>query len=1116
MTKSLLNLSLKQSALFNKWLEEESLHAGAGRIECRSPGQAEAPLSFGQQRLWFLSQLGSNAPYNMPLKVSIRGTLDKDRLLDSLQALVDRHESLRTTITAREDGELVQIIAERSQAELNLIDLQDLMNDSRKRQAIVDQMVHDDAVSPFDLERGPLLRVSLFTLSEQEHLLLINMHHIISDGWSLQVFLKELSTIYEKGVSALPELPVQYADYVIWQSERLTDEFLEQESNFWLNHLAGAPTVLQLPADRPRPPEQSYRGMNCSSVVESELSDRLLQLAREERVTPYMLFFAVFNVLLFRYTGQKEILIGTPIAGREQVETQNLIGLFAKTVVMRTDLAADPTFRSFLQSVKRTMLDTFSHQDLPFEKLVEMVKVDRDTSYHPIFQVWYSYQEQTLREFRTGDKVWSPQVVDNGTAKFDLALDVISSNEGIDLSVNYNKDLFDHQTVTRMVEHVKNLMQAAVARPDTRLSELNLLGDEERRQLLYEWNGRMRVPYPQHLCIHELFEAQVERTPDQIALIDGPARLTYRQLEQYANQMARRLQESGIGPEKRVGICLERNADLVIAMLGVLKAGGAYVPLDPHYPKERLQMIAEDAELTVLIAQERVLGVLPGLQAELIDIEKERVAIHSLSDQRPEDGAEPNHAAYLIYTSGSTGRPKGVEIEHRNAVNMLTWSAKEFPAEHLQGILVSTSICFDLSVYEMFLPLSVGGKAILAQNVLHLPTLPARDEVTLINTVPSAMTELLRNNEIPSSVRTVNLAGEPLRRALVDGLYAVGTIENVYNLYGPSETTTYSTFIRVNPSEEGAPTIGHAVGNTQLYVLDHKMQPVPINVPGELYIGGDGVSRGYFKRPELTGEKYLPDPFVKQAGARLYRTGDVVRYRRDGQLELLHRLDSQVKVRGFRIELGEVEATILQHPAVRETCVLVREADEDRRLVAYLVFEPGQHAAASDLRFHLRANLPDYMVPQAFVTVEKIPLLPNGKVDRTALLRTQGIQEERTSAYIAPETEAERNLCLVWQELLGVERVGMDDNFFELGGHSLLLMRMRLLIAERMGARISMTDLFRYPTVARMAKFLTMSGGGQDEQRAVRSEAQKRAKSRREARKQLMEQGMIWRGQIRE
>jgi amino acid adenylation domain-containing protein len=1109
LKKSLLNLSSKRLALLSEWLKEEGLNEGASRIEQRKD-DGPAPLSFAQQRLWFLSQMSNDASYNMPLAVRIAGELDKDRLLDSLFEIVKRHETLRTTIQTVSE-QPVQVVAEAEEVLLKLIDLRHLAHHPAAQQEAAARAVSEDAVRAFDLERGPLMRASLLQLSDTEHVLLLNMHHIISDGWSLNLFLNELTTLYEAGAkaaaehAALPELPVQYSDYAVWQRESMTESALQNELNFWLTALADAPTVLELPTDRPRPPVQSYRGANLTTVLPKQLTERLLCMARQEHVTPFMLFLAAFNALLARCTGAEDILIGTPVAGRERAETQHLIGLFVNTVVLRTDLKGDPTFRQLLHRVKNTSLEAFSHQDLPFEKLVEAMNVERDTSYHPVFQVWYGYQEQTLHPRQAGGLTWSPEITDNGTAKFDLSLDVIPSEEGMRLSIQYSTDLFDKETIERLSGYLHNLLSAAAEHPDAPLSTLDLLGEEERRQLLVDWNAT-ELPYPKTKCIHELFEAQVLRTPDAIACIDGEARLTYRELDARANRMARRLQQAGLKPEGLAGICLKRTSDLLISMLGVLKAGGAYVPLDPAYPKERLQGIAEDAELLLIVTEERLKDLLPDLQVSLVLVDAERDAIDALSDERVDVGVTPENTAYLIYTSGSTGRPKGVVIEHRNAVNMLSWAKSEFAPEDLEGVLAATSICFDLSVFELFLPLSTGGKVILAENVLHLPSLPAKEEVTLINTVPSAISELLRINGVPSSVRTVNLAGEPLRKSLVESLYQQETIKNVYNLYGPSETTTYSTFVRLAKDDPAAPSIGRPIGNTQLYVLDRRMKPVPIGVPGELYIGGDGVSRGYLRRPEMTQEKYVPDPFTAKEGARLYRTGDLVRYRADGQLEFLGRLDHQVKVRGFRIELGEVETVLGQHPAVRETCALIREEGGERTLVACIVYEAGQTSTVADLRNHLKEKLPDYMVPQAFVVLEAMPLLPNGKVDRAALLKLAGKKAESAAAYVAPETEAERALCAIWQEVLGVERVGLEDNFFELGGHSLLLMRVRMLVEERLGHKLSMTDLFRFPTVARMAKFLT----GPDEhpvQQMIKSEARNRASAQREARKRRAQQG---------
>jgi amino acid adenylation domain-containing protein len=1095
-------------ALFDELLNEEGVDAEAGRI-ARRDSAGPAALSFAQQRLWFLSQLGSNdASYNMPMLVRLSGTLDDSALEESFNRLIARHETLRTTIRLV-DGEPVQEIATEAR-----IDLQ--RYEALGAEVEVQRTVIEEAGRPFDLSQGPLLRVILLATGgkgetgEDEHLLLINLHHIIADGWSLNLLLEDLAAIYDALVAgqapALSPLPIQYADYALWQRDLLQGETLQQELDYWTSRLADAPTVLELPTDRPRPPVQSYAGANVTSWLDADLSRRLQELAREEQATLFMLLLGAYKVLLSRYTGQEDILVGTPIAGREDSDTERLIGLFVNTLVMRTNLQGNPSFRDVIARVKEGALEAYSHQSVPFEKVVEALNVRRDTSYHPIFQLWFGYQAAPLSKPEAGGLRFESDVVPNATSKFDLSLDILSTEQGLQLSIQYSTELFEQATIVRLLSHFERLLAEIGANPDAPVAAMHLLGDEERRQLLVDWN-QTDVEFPRDATLHTLFEQQVRRTPLAIACIDGELRLTYEQLNARANRLARRLQQMGVTTESLVGICMKRSADMLTAMLAVFKAGGAYVPLDPAYPKERLRVILEDSEVAVVVTQERLLDVLPEHDAQLLvlDAEKEQASIDALPADDLQEKIAPSQTAYLIYTSGSTGRPKGVVIEHHNAVSLLTWAQQEFPAEHLAGVLAATSICFDLSVYELFLPLSMGGKVIMAENVLHVPQLPAKDEITLINTVPSAIQELLRMNGVPSSVRIVNLAGEPLRKLLVDRLYDVPTIERVYNLYGPSETTTYSTFALLERGDEAAPTIGRPVGNTRLYVLDPLQEPVPTGVPGELYIGGEGVSRGYLRRPELTEEKYLPDPFAGKPDARMYRTGDLVRYLPDGRLEFLGRIDHQVKVRGFRIELGEVETMLTRHASVRESHVLVSEQNGDKRLLAYLVFQPGETLSASDLRGYLKERLPDYMVPSSFVVLDALPLLPNGKVDRAALLSLESQSVEIGTQYVAPQNEAERLLCTIWQEVLGVERVGLHDNFFDLGGHSLLLMRVHQLIQARIGGGLDVIDLFRYPTVSLLAKALT----SQDETPAFAgagAETQQRAENKRAAmnrRKQL-------------
>ncbi|HEY9420021.1 MAG TPA: amino acid adenylation domain-containing protein, partial [Thermoanaerobaculia bacterium] len=734
-------------------------------------------------------------------------------------------------------------------------------------------------------------------------------------------------------------LPIQYADYAVWQRSWLESGVLESQLAYWRERLRGAPQALDLPTDRPRSPVQGFRGGERAALLPGGLARDLQALGRRQGATPFMVLLAGFQALLQRYSGQDDVLVGSPVAGRGRSELEPMIGFFVNTLVLRGDLAGDPGFAELLARVRGTSLGAYTHQDVPFERLVEELRPERDLSRPPLFQVMLTHQSMPFEVPDLPGIAASALPLANGTAKFDLTLALTEETAGLAASLEYNADLFDASTVVRLAGHYANLLAAAVADPYRPLADLPLLAEAERHQLL-EWNES--EPPVVAGCLHELFEAQAARTPGATALVFGLDRFTYADLDGPASRWARRLAWLGVGPEVPVGICAERTPEMVVGMLGVLKAGGAYVPLDPNYPAQRLAWILEDlrhgAEPPVVLTQRRLLPKLEGMAARTVCLDE------TWDEQDLGGEAEPRRAnlgnlAYVIYTSGSTGRPKGVAIEHRTAAALVGWSREVFSDAEMAGVLAATSINFDMSVFELWVTLARGGKLILAANALELPSLPARDEVTLVDTVPSAMAELVRGGGIPASVLTVNLGGEALSRSLVDGLYGAGAVERVLNLYGPSEDTTFSTFVCVPRGDPRAPTIGRPLGGTQTYILGRYLEPVPRGAPGQLYLGGAGISRGYLNRSELTAERYIPDPFGPP-GARMYKTGDLTRWLPDGQLDYLGRIDHQVKVRGFRVELGEVEAALASHEALAAAVVAARQ---DRsgglRLVAYVVTE---------------------------------------------------------------------------------------------------------------------------------------------------------------------------------
>ncbi len=766
-------------------------------------------------------------------------------------------------------------------------------------------------------------------------------------------------------------------------------------------------------------------------------------------------------------------MVGCPVSGRNRLEVETLIGLFINTLVLRTNLSGDLTFRELLGQVRKVVIGALAHQELPFQKLIEQLQPERDPSRTPLFQVLLQLRNVRARVVETGDLRLEEFEFDSGTAPFDLCLDLVEKPEGLLCVAEYNTDLFDGATISRLLGHFRQLLDEIVTDPERPIGRLPMLTKAERHQLLVEWN-QTEADYPRDKCIHELFEAQAEREPGATALVFGTERWTYRELNRRANQVAHYLRSLGIGPDIPVGIAMERSADMVVVMLGILKAGGAYVALDPSYPAGRLQFILADTEAPVLVTQQHLAQRLSQHSARSVFVDQAKELIDRQPDTNPVSQVTPDHLAYVIYTSGSTGKPKGVAIEHRGVVSLFCTSTDLLCTESLAGMLAATSISFDISVREIFGPLAWGGKIILATSLFDLPDLPAADEVKTINTVPSAMVELLRMGSIPTSVHTVWLVGEILSNALAQRVYQLDHVREVYNLYGPTEATLYSTYSLVEKEADHNPSIGRPVKNEEVYVLDTNLQPVPIGVPGELYLGGVGLARGYVNRPELTAEKFVAHPFGSRPGARLYKTGDLVRYLPDGDLQFIGRLDHQVKIRGFRVELGEIEAVLAEHPSVGQSVVTMRE---DRpgveHLVAYCVAAAEQQLSRSELRRFLKEKLPDYMIPSVVVPLDALPLLPNGKVDRQKLPAPEPARLEPSTGFIAPRTPLEADIAGIMAKALGIERVGACDNFFELGGHSLLVTRVVSEIRDKFRVELPIRVAFEAPTVEGLALAIT-------------------------------------------
>lgn len=1045
-------------------------------------GRADPALplvaSFAQQRMWFLDQFEPESElYNVAVAWRLRGPLDATALERSLQEIVRRHDVLRTVFT-EVDGRPVPVVLDQGELPLDMVDLS--VADDPEAEAQL--RLQEDVSQPFDLVRGPMIRISFLRLDRREHILMIAFHHIVADGWSLDVILTELSILYGSFVEGNPpplaELPFQYSDFARWQRDLLQGEVLQGHIEFWQRYLNGAPGSLDLPADRPRPPASTFRGGIVPFQFDEKLSQRLRELSQSRQVTLFMTMAAAFNVLLYRYSGQDDFCIGYSVGNRDRLETEGLIGIFANTLVLRTRIAPGDTFGDELARVRDSMLEADLHKDLPFEKLVEELQPQRDLSRHPIFQVTYSYS--TTHGSRSGKATTLPSLgqkevtlpgleislvePENQTAKFDLALFVSDTGAGqaLEGDFEYSSDLFEQETIERLAEHFEVLLGGIVAEPGAALARLPLLGQNERRQLLADWNHR-EGGLPAEKTLHKLFERQAQRTPQALAISTEGGELSYGQLNARANRLAHHLLSLGVSAEKLVGICTERSLDMVVAMLAVLKAGGAYVPLDSAYPPARLAQMIADSGADLLLTEDGLAQGLEGHGARLLVLDQDRAWEQSQPDANPQRPLHPSTLAYCIYTSGSTGRPKGVALTHANAVAFVSWARRAFSEKDLERVLFSTSICFDLSIFELFVPLASGSTVLLEKNALALTERHLSPPPTLLNTVPSAAQALLHEELSLQGLLTINLAGEPLREELVSQLRKAVPGVRIYNLYGPTEYTTYATLCRVDGAERIS--IGHPLDNTQVYVLDPYLQPVPIGVTGEIWLAGAGLARGYWNRPSQTGERFLPNPFGPP-GSRMYRTGDLGRRRGDGSLEFLGRSDHQVKIRGYRIELGEIESALRRCPGTTESVAALREdVPGQPRLVAYVTGE--EATIMREARGFLRSLLPEFMIPAAIVFLQEMPLTPNGKIDRKALPAPDG--SKRETEYLPPRTPTECALAQIFSEVLQVGRVGLDDHFFELGGHSLLATRAVARIRHKLQCDLLLRELFSAPTVSRLA-----------------------------------------------
>jgi amino acid adenylation domain-containing protein len=1041
--------------------------------EIRKTEAALLPLSYAQQRLWFIEELTpGRTVYHIPVAVRIQGSLDLQALERVFNAIVHRHESLRTHFGVV-DGEPHQIIEPPSSLRLPVLDLNSIAEDERENEAL--RITLEEIQTPFDLKQGPLFRVKLLGLAEDDFVLVAAMHHIVSDGWSLGVLMREVSALYEAfsagRPSPLPELPVQYADYAAWQRKWLQGKVLEKQISYWKQQLAEAET-LDLPMDKAkaRPALASNRGAAEIVALTPEVTEGLRKVGRRHGTTMYMTVLAAFQVLLARYSGQRDIAVGSPVAGRRRSELEGLIGFFINTLVLRSRISGGMTFSQLLGQVRETTLQAYAHQDVPFEKLVEVLQPERDLSRTPLFQVMFVLQNAPQSGLTLGKAKLASFPLGGNTAKFDLTLNLGEVESGLQGGLNYNTDLFTEAGAKRMLGHWHGLLSSLIAEPERPIGELSILNQEEGTQLLLEWN-HTAADYPQR-CVHELFAEQAARTPHATAVEFEGRTMSYAELNRCANQLAHHLRRLEVGPEVRVGICLERSFEMVVGLLGILKAGGAFLPMDPSYPSERLEYVLQDGQVPVLLTQERFLSRFENTPVRVLALDAAEDTLAEESGENPANTAGVQNLVYVIYTSGSTGRPKGAMNVHGGLSNRLLWMQQHYGLNAADRILQKTAFTFDVSVWEFFAPLIAGARLVMArpgghQDPEYLSAVIRESQTTIAHFVPSMLSVWLEEKTAGScaSLQRVICSGEALSLETQEEFRSKLEAE-LHNLYGPTEASIEVTFWHCREDRDlSFVPIGKPIANTGVYVLDADGQPVPVNVKGELYLGGVGLARGYLNQPELTAEKFIPNSFSGVSGARLYRTGDQVRWHADGVLEFLGRLDHQVKLRGYRIELGEIESALREQDGVKEAAVLLREDHEDKRLVAYVVMKDGKTTEA--LREGLRQRLPEHIVPTGWVELEQLPLTASGKLDRRAL-PAPGRESRRN--YIAPRNEKEERLAEIWSQVLRVERIGVEDNFFDLGGHSLLAVRLCAAIRNRMNCDLSLIDVFQYPTIAKMAQ----------------------------------------------
>ena len=1053
---------------------------GSATIPRRDPNLAELQLSTGQEQLWFIDQFAPGlATYNIPGALRMTGPLDVRALNQAIGALTARHESLRTRLVSFQ-GQPVQVI---DPPTVTVLAVEDISADPASQpQTRCAERAVEYGLEPFDLAKGPLFRTRLLRLADQEHVLLVNVHHSVADGWSFDVLFRELAAFYrtavEGGTTELPEMPIQFADYAVWERARLDGEAMAEHVAYWTEALRGVGSV-QMPTDRPRPVLQSFDGAMEQMPMGADVLKGLRALSRQAGTTIFVVLLTSLQVLLHRYSGSDDLVVGTASANRSRAELAGLIGYLVNTLPIRTDTSGDPTFEELLAQVKETTLAAYAHQDLPFPRLVEELRVERDASRAPLFQIGFTIVEQPEGELTAVDGLdWKVEPVVSPTAKFDLNF-FMRAYDDFPVELYYAVALFDPETVRRLLTSLRVLMAAAATDPSRRLSQLPVMTDEDLQRELVEWNSNtMEFPVT---CLHELVEQQAARVPTSTAAVYESSQLTYAELNGLANRVARHLRALGVGPETLVGVHMRPSLERLAGLLGILKAGGAYVPLDPDYPAERLAFMIDDAQVGIVLSDPAEADGLEQFNVTVVLPEQVWPTLSGLPDGNLGPSATPGNAAYVIYTSGSTGRPKGVTVEHAQVVNFVQGMVAHWLLDEHDNFLQFASLNFDVSVMDLFLALGSGGTAVFGsrETLLSPPRLAAlmRRERVSFACLPPAVLNLLTGEEFPDQ-RVLISAGEELSTELVRKWLRPGL--RMYNGYGPTEATIGATMMELRPDDITPPPIGMPKPNYRAYVLDRHLNPVPVGVAGELHIGGPGVARGYLNRPDLTAERFIDDPFSSAPGARMYKTGDLVRHRPDGNILFLGRIDGQVKIRGLRVELGEIETTMMTHEAVVQAVVVVgTDAAGEKQLIGYARPDPAQAwLSVADLRQHLSLRLPGYMVPAHLMLLDVFPLNASGKIDRKAL--PEPTAAEAAGSVVAPRTLIETILVDTYAMLLKTDRVGIDDSFFDLGGNSLLAMRLITQLRDDLAVDADVTAVFLAPTPSQLAVLMRDKYGLED------------------------------------